>query len=250
MGANSRLKKKIQKEQDKGNPPQDMQLGAKMADPEKGGKVSDAKVRQVEDVTAMFMHMIHGPDTKDSVLQTLQSNPDPLKSVPMTANMLMTRTEQQMKKRRQKLPDDIKVAAAQYIVPDLAMLGNSAGVWERQVGDEDVAEMLQATMQMYIRQGLKNKTIDVVKLQRDVEALMSAEQKAKGMELGGGEVPPGPTPAMAVGQKVDEQVSKEQAKTEQARAQAEALKGNMRGAAAGRHEAEQTEENAALQGPA
>ena len=78
----------------------------------------------------------------------------------------------------------------------------------------------------------------------------SPEQKSKAMEFGGGEIPREPTPSMAVAQKVDEAVSKEQAKTEQARAQAEALKGNMRGAAAGRHEAEQTQQNAAMQGPA
>lgn len=233
-----------------GNAEMDIGLGAKMADPEQRGQADPNKIRQVEDITAMFMMMIHGEQTRDSVMDTLKSNPDPSKAIPLTANMLMTRVEQQAKKRRQKLPDDAKIAAAQYMVPDLAMLGNSAGIWQEQITQDQLPEMLQDTMQIYIRQGLKNKTIDPVKLQRDAEALMTDEQKSKAMEFGGGEIPREPTPSMAVAQKVDEAVGKERAKTEQARAQAEALKGNMRGAAAGRHEAEQTQQNAAMQGPA
>ena len=245
MGANSRLKKQIQKKADESNEPQDMALGQKMADPTQKGGVSENKIRQVETITAMFMKLIHGEETRDSVLQTLGSNPDPGKAVPQAANMLMTRVEQQAKTRRQKLPDDVKVAAAQYMVPDLAMLGNRAGVWEQPVAEEQLPQMLQDTMQIYIRQGLKNKTIDPVQLQRDAEKLMTPEQKEMGMRFGGGEIPPGPTPGMLVDKKVDEAVGKERAKSEQALAQVEALKGGMRSQAAA-----PAEQNAALQGPA
>jgi len=244
--------RQIRRNLENNNPPpeQDMALGAKMADPSQKGNVPEAKIKQVEDITAMFMGLIHGEETRDSVMKTLKSNPDPGKAIPMTANMLMSRVEQQTKKRRQKLPDDAKLAAAQYMVADLAMLGNAAEAWESQVPQEALGQILQDTMQIYIRQGLKNKSIDPVKLQRDAEALMSPERKAMGQKMGGEGMPNQPTPSMAVGQKVDEEVTKEKAKTEQAMAQAEALKGNMRGAAANKNESEQMQQNAALSGPA
>lgn len=250
MSNGRQIRRKIQKEADKGNEPQDMALAANMADPEKKQSVSDAKIKQVEDITAMFMQLIHGEETRDSVMKTLKSNPDPGKAIPLTANMLMTRVETQTKKRRQKLPDDAKIAAAQYMVPDLAMLGNAAEVWDTQVSEEQLPQLLEDTMQIYIRQGIKRKSLDPVKLMRDAEKLMSPEQKAAGLKFGGEGMPTQPTPAMAVGQKVEEAVGKEQAKTDQAQAQVQALQGNRGAAAANRNEAQQAEQNAALTGPA
>lgn len=250
MGAAGKLKKKVQKEIPKN---QDMALGAKMADPSQRQKANPAKIRQVEDITAMFMHLIHGPDTREATLNTLKANPDPAKAVPAAANMLMNRVEQQTIKRKKRLPDDVKVAAAQYMVPDLAMLGNKAQVWDRQVDQSELPQMLQDTMQIYIRKGIKNKSIDPVELQRAAEKLMTPEQKAAAMKMGaatsgGQQLPPGPTPGMAMQQQVDAAVQKEQAKTQQAQAQASALKGQMRQAAAGAHQAQQTEDIAALRG--
>lgn len=240
MGANGALRKKIQKQN---APPPGGALGtaAQMADPEQSGQMKQAKMRQVEDVTAMYMNLIHSEDTRDSVMQTMKSNPDPTKAVVATANMLMKRVDAQTQKRRMTIPDEIKVASAQYVVIDLVNLGNTAGIWERPVPESEVPGIFMQTAQAYIRQGINNKTIDTTKLQAEVEQLMTPEQKAAGMRLGGGQVPPGPTPAMAVDEQVQKQVSAEEAKTEQARAQNQALKGNIRQAAGTRHDAQQAE---------
>ena len=80
--------RQIRRQLEKNNAPpeegMDISLGAKMAEPGQRGQVKQNKIRQVEDIVAMFMSMIHGEQTRDSVMQTLKSNPDPGKAVPMT----------------------------------------------------------------------------------------------------------------------------------------------------------------------
>lgn len=232
MGALGRMKKKVENAKKPGPTQQSegdsLALSAQMADPEEREKVPAGKMRQMEDAVAMFMKLIHGDDTQESVLKLLGSQPDPMKAVPITTNALFKRVETQAKKKGAKFTDDVKLAAAQYMVTDLADLGNRAGLWDRQVTEEDMGPILQETMQMYIQAGLKDGSIDPIQLQRDVEKLMTPEQKATAMELGGGRVPQGPTPAMAAQQYADKAVSKERQKTQAAQSQAEALKGAVR----------------------
>lgn len=223
---------------------------AQMADPNKSGQMEQAKIRQVEDVTAMYMNLIHSEDTRDSIMQTLKSQQNPAKAVSATANMLFKRVDAQTQKRRTKIPNDVKIAAAQYVVVDLVNLGNASGAWEQPIPESEVPGIFQKVVQDYLHQAIRNKTIDTTELQRDIESLMTDDQKATGVKLGqssGVDIPPGPTPTMAVDRQVEQAVGKEQAKTQQARAQAEALKGNIRQASGTKHQAEQTE--AAAQQP-
>jgi hypothetical protein len=229
MGASGKLRKQINK---RNAPPPAGAIGtaAQMADPEQAGKVDPKKMKQVEDSTAMFMRLIHGTETRDSVMKMLKANPDPFKAIPDTANNLMKRVEAQVKKRRMRIPADVKVATAQYIVIDLANLGNKAQAWETQVSEDQLGPILRDTMKIYIKQGIKDKSIDPVQLQQEAEKLMSPEQKAAGMQMGGSGLPGAPTATMAAQQYADKQVGKEQTKNMQLQAQNQALKGNMQGA--------------------
>ena len=230
MGASGKLRKQINK---KNAPPPGGAIGAatQMADPEQQGKVDPKKMKQVETVTAMLMRIIHGTESRDSVMQMLKSQPDPAKAIPMTSNSLMKKVTAQTKKRRMTIPNDVKVAAAQYLVTDLANLGNKAQAWDTQVAGDQIGVILRDTMQLYIKEGIKDKSIDVVKLQQEAEALMTPEQKTRGLEFGGGQVPEQPTGAMAARQYADGKVDQEKAKGDQMRAQNQALQGAQQQAA-------------------
>lgn len=253
MGANGRLKKQIQKRNAEPQQEQAMQgegiMGTAMqaADPNQRGQMAEGKIRQVEDMTAMMMQMIHGDKTKESVMRTLKAQPDPHKAIPSTVNMLFKRVDQQSAKRKMKVPNDIKVATASYVVMDLANLGNAARIWEQPVQQDELGPILRNSMQMYMKDGLKDGTIDPVELQMEVEQVMSDEQKAAGVMMGrqaGVDLPPGPTEQMAVDREVEKQVSAERAKTEQARAQAQAMQGNVPQARAAKAESVQEQQAA------
>jgi hypothetical protein len=224
MGASGKLRKQINK---RNAPPPGGAIGTatQMADPEQQGKVDPKKKKQVEDVTAMLMRIIHGTETRDSVMKMLKSQPDPGKAIPLTTNNIMKRVEVQTKKRRMTIPNDVKLASAQYVVTDLANLGNKAQAWDSPVGEDQLGPILRDTMQQYIKEGIDNKSIDPVKLQQEAEALMSPEQKAMGMKMGQGRVPGQPTGAMAARQYADGQVDKEKTKNMQLKAQNQALQG-------------------------
>jgi hypothetical protein len=224
MGALGRMKKKVERNN---APPPGGAIGTAtdMADPNKQGGIDPAKKKQVEDTTAMFMELIHGKDTRDSVLKMLKSQPDPFKAIPLTANNLMVRVEAQTKKRKLRIPEDVKIAAAQYIVMDLANLGNKANLWETKVQQDNIGPILRDTMQAYIHKGIRDKTIDPVQLQEEAEKLMSPEQKAISMQMGGGQLPPKPTATMAARQHTQGAVDKEKDKNMQLQAQTKAVQG-------------------------
>jgi len=240
MGASGALKRKIAKNQvqppseEQGMEEQGANIGSmatQMSDPEQVGDVDPGQMRQLEDLTAMYLTLIHGEDTRDSIMKTLESQPNPADAVSATANMLFTRVDAQAKKKNTKIPNEMKVAAAQYVVIDLVNLGNTAQIWEQEVPENEVPGIFGKVLQDYMRAGLKNKSIDPIQLQKDIEQLMTDEQKEQGMQFAqqaGEQIPPGPTPGMAVEQRVSQKVDAEKAKTFQAQQQVKALKGAMR----------------------
>jgi hypothetical protein len=215
MGAIGKMQKKVEKNNtalrgDRGT----IGLATQAGDPEQKGKIPPGLQRQIDDITAMAMHMIHSDDTKQSVLNMLKSHEEPEAAIPPTANYIMNRIEASANKRRTKIGNDIKLAAAQYIVTDLAILGKKAGIWESDIeSEEELGNVLKDTMQTYIRKGLKDKTIDPIQLQQEAEGLLSPEQRESGISMGQEfGVPPEPTTGMAVRSYADKAVQGERSK--------------------------------------
>ena len=233
MGATSKLKKQLQKNNPQAAPPPKNTLGlaSDMVDPETQGQVPENKKRQVEDLTAMFIQFVHGEKTRDSVMQILESAPDqPEKAVAAAANNVMNRVEGMIAQRRMKIDNDVKLTAATYLVSDLALLGNKAGVWERQLSQEELQPVLKEAIQFYIQRGLKNKTIDPIELQREAEALMTPEQREIGLKYGQeGGVPAEPTEGMAIRRFADQAAAKEQQKTSKLAAENQELRSALQG---------------------
>ena len=232
MGAAGALRKKIQK-RNAPEPGGAADLALKMADPETQGEADPAKMKQLETVTAMCMRLIHGKETRNSTLEILKAD-EPERAIPNAALTTMQRVETQAKKRHQRIPNDIKFAAAQYLVADLTKLGNKAGAWGREVSQEELGPILQSTMQTYIQRGLKDKSIDPIKLQAEIEPLMPEEMKEKAMqyrqEFG---LPERPTATMAAERYKEDAVSKERQKNAELQQRMQAMQQQQQSALAG-----------------
>lgn len=253
MGATSQMRKQIQKKNptEPAEPENTTGLAVQMADPEQSSKVPEEKRRQVEDLTALFVQLIHSKKTSGSVMEMLSAFPTGDKAIPPAANTLLGQVEGRMAQRKQKVPNDVKIAAISYVVSDLALLGNKAGVWEQPVGQDQIQPILQESMQLYIRKGLKNKTLDPIQLQKEAEQLLTPEQRERGLSFGQeGGTPGEPTANMAARQYADQQVAGEQGKYAKLQEENAQLKAALQGGAeeeAGEIPAEQ-ENQGALQG--
>jgi hypothetical protein len=138
-------------------------------------------LRQSESLIAGLMKLTHSKETRDQVMELLQSG-DPIQAVPATANMIYQQLEG-MSKKAVEVDNEVKLTAMSVLVSDLLDLGTSAGVF--QISEEQVGPILEASIQQYIQRGIEEGTIDPVELQAQVEQLMPPEQRQKGLELAG-----------------------------------------------------------------
>ena len=53
-----------------------------------------------------------------------------------------------------KPSDDVKIAGAMYAISDLSLLGNSARVWDVEVGEDQMQKLLSDTVKKYVRKDL------------------------------------------------------------------------------------------------
>lgn len=223
MGNLRKVKQGVQKNQQ--GAPDPMEEAQGQGDPmmgQEGGLVQDAQAlamgegdvdpklkASMEDYTAVLMNVIHSPETNGSVVEMLSGGPAQ-ESIPFTANQVNDMVLQSIaKKQGAKKPEDaVLMAGAIYLVTDLAELGNAADVFEQPVGEQDMAPLLQKTMQSYIQKGLKDGTIDPVQLQTDTEPYLNEEQRGVGLMMGNelGQ-PTEPTAGMANDQIVQKKVA-------------------------------------------
>lgn len=144
-------------------------------------QVDPSMQKKVEDYASILMTIMHGPETRDDVLEMLSSSPDPFITVPQAAITVNDIARQKIEKQQGKVDEATMLAASQYLVGDLIELGEAAGKF--QVSPEDNAELYQDAVQMYIERGLKSGEIDPIELQLAGEQFMSTNQKVGGQYL-------------------------------------------------------------------
>jgi len=144
------------------------------------GQDIDPQTKQQIDVySTMLTKFIHGKETQAQVLKMLQAG-DPIKAIPPAAIAINEQAEQAMKT---KPSTDVVLGASVTLVADLIEVGIAAGLFERP-SDEDISFIYQDTLQIYIEKGLKDGSIDPIQLQKDIEPLLSDEQREAGMQIG------------------------------------------------------------------
>ena len=128
------------------------------------------------------------------------SSAPPEQSIPETTLYLNSVVEKAFREKSGKEPsDDVKIAGAIYAISDLSLLGNSARVWDEEVGEDQMQKLLSDTVKKYVRKGLAEGSIDPIELQKVTEPLLSPEQKELGLSLAKSlELPEAPTESMAM----------------------------------------------------
>jgi len=178
-------------------------------------KIPEKKKKEYASYIDMLMYTIHGEKTRDGIIEMLSSDA-PERSVPATALRVNKSVEDGIKKKGQKVANDTKAAGASYLVGDLVELGNTANLWDKQVNADEMKGYLQETMSKYIHTGIKEGTIDPVELQKEVEPLLTDEQRAVGDQLSQRANLPGQaTSNMAVDKMIKDKLTRERAKTQQ-----------------------------------
>ena len=146
-----------------------------------GDQEVDPKLQKaMDDYQTVMMQVVHAPETRQGVVDMLKEAPA-VQSVPVTALQVNDMVEGKVESASgQKLDASVKVAGAVYLVQDLVEIGNQGGLWETQVGEEELGMILEESMKQYIHRGLADGSIDPVELQQSVEPMMNGAQNEIG----------------------------------------------------------------------
>lgn len=159
----------------------------------------DPKIKdRTEKYVDVLMKLIHAPETRDQVIDMLggetirgtegetqeqaTTTKDPYMTVPLAANQVNKMGLAIMERGGIQVGHDIQFASSQYLVSDLIELGNASGAFE--ATPEDFIPIYEDTLEMFVQAGLKDGSIDPIKLQADVEQFMTPEQKRGGLAVG------------------------------------------------------------------
>lgn len=185
-----------------------------------GGKISPALEREIDVYSTAAMKMMHDKATQPAVINMLRSAPVD-QSIPATAMQINAQLEKSMKPKK-----DVVLAGSVMLVSDLFELVAAAGI-APQATEDEIKGIYPDTLQKYIHEGLKNKTIDPIELQKSVEGLMSDEQKQLGSEIAGEQgLPSSPTAGMAANKLVDDTKMRERESYQQKQGVMSNLAGN------------------------
>jgi hypothetical protein len=123
--------------------------------------------------------IIHGKENRDNVVNLLKSYNDPNLAVPAAALMIVKQADQVVGK---PAPDDIKLGTSAFLVSDLIEIGKAAKLWP-DVTEEEERYIYQDTVQDYVSLGISKGTIDPIKLQKDVDPLLTPQQREIGTQV-------------------------------------------------------------------
>lgn len=146
---------------------------------------NDPKVQQLiqrgKKYEVVLMNLLHGKQTREDVLAVLKSNPDPYVSVPTAAMTINDMGVAHMKQGGVEVDPAVQMVASSLLLNDLLLLGEGAEAFQLQEGDAEA--ILEDTYQQYIHRGLKDKSIDPIQLQAEVQKVMTEEQAVGGVMM-------------------------------------------------------------------
>ena len=168
-------------------------LSASSQEQQGGAEIPQEKKNAIESAQNTILKMVYSKETMPDVLRMLKSG-EPSQTIPNTANMIFKKLEQSSDN---KIPGDIKLAAATSLVMELTEIGNEGQVF--QISEKQMQPILQNTYRIYIENGLKDGTIDPIELQKSVNPMMKGNAKGYGEEVAQKEgMPMEPTQDMAI----------------------------------------------------
>ena len=151
-------------------------------DPNQAQDLPPEKKRQLDMVNSTLTDMLYHPEGKEAIQNMLQESP-PEQAIPTAVNTIFTKFEDMAKQKKGPVPLDIKLASGVHLFSEVMELAEAAGVIAEDIPEEAMQSLLRDSMQMYIQRGLKDKSIDPIELQQQVEPMLSGEEKEIGMHF-------------------------------------------------------------------
>jgi hypothetical protein len=158
---------------------------ANAMDPNQVQELSPEKKEQIKMVNSTLTDMLYHPDAKAHI-QSMLKQGDPMQTIPAAVNTIFSKFEDMASKGKGAMPLDIKLAGGIHLFSEVMELAEAQGVIPEDLPKEQLQPLLKATMQQYIQKGLKDKTIDPIELQKQVEPLLSQEEREIGLDMAGG----------------------------------------------------------------
>ena len=163
---------------------------------------NDPKLKEImhkaKNYETVLINIIHSDKTRDAVIDLLKSNKDPLIVMPEAISTINDMGVQAMKRGGIDVEVGVQLVGSQFILDDLVQLATASKSLE--VTEEDLPAILEDTYQMYVEKGFKDKTIDPIQLQLEVQKIMTPEQAIAGIAMNDGSVPQNPNKqAVALG---------------------------------------------------
>jgi len=143
-------------------------------------QISPEQQMQIDEYSDNATIVVFGEASQAAVLQMLQVDQNPVKSVAKAANMINQKLQGGLEDTGEKMSEVALFMGAAHLVSELVVLAEAAKLFTLSPGDR--LEAFRQTLMMYFAEGLKNGTIDPVKLQQTIEPLMSREQRAFGLK--------------------------------------------------------------------
>lgn len=154
----------------------------KYTDKQPDAELSAQDQSSVDQYIQVLTELLHSPKSSDSVVGILTASPDPFDSVPQAAVSVNDMGVNMMKQSGIDVHFGIQLAASSFLITDLIDLGYAAAGWE-ELTDEDIAGIYEDTLQIVIKRGLDDGSIDPIQLQLEVEPMMDENQMAGGKHL-------------------------------------------------------------------
>lgn len=123
--------------------------------------------------------LVFSEESQAAVLQSLQAGDNPIDSVAQTAFLLHSRLEQSLAETGENMTEVTMLLGAAHLVSELIYLAEIAGLY--QLNNQDRLEAFRHAAMKYFEAGLKDGSIDPVKLQKEIEPLMTKEQREAGL---------------------------------------------------------------------
>lgn len=143
-------------------------------------EIGPAQQMQLDAYTDNATLVIYSEESQPAILQSLQSEKEPIMSVAVTAFIVHKKLESSLAAEGEKMTEITMALGAAHVVSELVVLAEAAGLYT--LSPEERLEAYKQAVMKYMEAGLKDGSIDPVELQKSIEPLMTREQRDYGMQ--------------------------------------------------------------------
>ncbi len=143
-------------------------------------KLGPSQEAQLEAYKDNATLVVFSEKTQPAILQSLQQEKTPIKSIATTANMINKQLEGSLEKTKEKMTEITLCLGAAHLVSELIVLAEAAKLYT--LDNNERLEAFRQTIMQYFKDGLADGTIDPVELQKTIEPLMTDKQRQFGLQ--------------------------------------------------------------------